>query len=147
MNSLYVHTILHQLLFRSNKISSKFHTYDVTFFMPCKSGSTSCRLPGGFIYEGWYFGVVEVGYEFIAVYGVDTKFVECRSDEDFILYDGYECWVELVMRHVEFLFWEFRWTGKGFWTYPVVSLLTILWVWKEIRPNPSTNNHIFDFEP
>ena len=36
----------------------------------------------------------------------DCNFVECRYDEDLILYDRHEFWVELVMRHVKFLCWE-----------------------------------------
>ena len=43
------------------------------------------------------------GYEVLDVYGVGAKFVECRYGEYFILYARHECWVDLVMIHVEFL--------------------------------------------
>ena len=43
--------------------------------------------------------------ESLDVSGVDDKFAECRFDEDFIFYDRHGCWVELLMRHVEFLCW------------------------------------------
>ena len=34
-----------------------------------------------------FLGGLKLGDEFLDIYGVDTKFVECISDEDFILYD------------------------------------------------------------
>ena len=46
----------------------------------------------------------KLGNEVFDVYGVDAKYLEYRSDEEFILYDRYECQVELVIRHVEYLF-------------------------------------------
>ena len=41
---------------------------------------------------GDYFllGGFELGDEGLGVYGVDAKFLECRSDEDFILYNRHE---------------------------------------------------------
>ena len=47
------------------------------------------------------FGGFKLGYEVLGVYGMDIKFVNCRSDDDFVLYDRYELLIELVMRHVE----------------------------------------------
>ena len=35
------------------------------------------------------------------VYGVDKTIVEYRSDEDFMLYDRHEFWVDILMRHVK----------------------------------------------
>ena len=35
-------------------------------------------------------GGFKIGYEVLSVFGVDDKFVECRSDEDFILYGRHE---------------------------------------------------------
>ena len=52
MNTFYVHTILHQIPFRSNTISSKFHTCNGKGCMSFKSGGTSCRLPGRFSSKG-----------------------------------------------------------------------------------------------
>ena len=49
------------------------------------------------------FGGFKIVYEVLDVYGVDPKILECRSDEDFILYDRNEFLVELLMRHVEFI--------------------------------------------
>ena len=46
----------------------------------------------------------KLGNEVFDVYGVDAKYLEYRFDEEFILYDRYECQVELVIRHVEYLF-------------------------------------------
>ena len=46
----------------------------------------------------------KLGNEVFDVYGADAKYLEYRSDEEFILYDRYECQVELVIRHVEYLF-------------------------------------------
>ena len=57
---------------------------------------------GDYILLGWF----ELGYEFLDIYGVDAKYVEYIYDEDFILYDRYEFWVERVMRHIELLFLE-----------------------------------------
>ena len=42
--------------------------------------------------------------EVLDVFGVDEKNLEFRSDKDFILYEGQELWVDIVKRHVEFLF-------------------------------------------
>ena len=47
------------------------------------------------------FGRFELGDEVLDVYRVDKTIVECRSDEDLMLYYRYEFWVELVMRHVK----------------------------------------------
>ena len=55
-----------------------------------------------YVLLGWF----KIGYYVLDVYGVGVKFVECRSEEDFILYDRHECWVELVMKHVELLCWK-----------------------------------------
>ena len=35
-----------------------------------------------------------------------TKKIEYRSDEDFVLYDRHEFWVEFVMRHVKLTCWD-----------------------------------------
>ena len=35
-------------------------------------------------------GVFKLGYDVLSAYDVDTKFAECRSDEDFIFYDRHE---------------------------------------------------------
>ena len=37
-----------------------------------------------------FLGGLEFLDEFLGVFGVDEKFVECRSDEYFILYDRHE---------------------------------------------------------
>ena len=50
-------------------------------------------------------GGFELGDEVLDVHGADKKIVECRSDEDFMLYDGYEFWVEFVIRHVKLPCW------------------------------------------
>ena len=50
-------------------------------------------------------GGFEIWDEVLDVYGVDKKIVECRYDEDFMLYDRHEFWVELVMRNVNFPCW------------------------------------------
>ena len=52
------------------------------------------------------------GDKLLYIYGMDSKFVEFRSGEDFIFYDRHECWVELVMRNIELLCWHFL-GGKG----------------------------------
>ena len=39
------------------------------------------------IVESILLGGLKIRYEFLDVYGVDAKYIECRSDEDFILYD------------------------------------------------------------
>ena len=36
-------------------------------------------------------GGFRIGNEFLDVYGVDAKILECRSDEDLILYYRHEC--------------------------------------------------------
>ena len=51
------------------------------------------------------------GDKLFDVYGVETIFVECTSDEGFILYDRHEFWVDIVMRNIELLCWE----GLGAW--------------------------------
>ena len=38
-----------------------------------------------------FLGGFELGDEVLGVYGVDAKYVECRSDEYYILYDRHEC--------------------------------------------------------
>ena len=43
----------------------------------------------------------EPGDVVIDVYSMDKQILECRSDEDFMLYDRHEFRVELVMRHVK----------------------------------------------
>ena len=55
VKKLQVHTILHLLSLRSNKISSKFHTCDGKGWVSCKYGGTSCRFTGRFSSEGWSF--------------------------------------------------------------------------------------------
>ena len=35
-------------------------------------------------------GVLKLGDEVLDFYGVDTNFLECRYDEDFVLYDRHE---------------------------------------------------------
>ena len=52
-------------------------------------------------------GGFKLGDKAPGVYGVDAKFIECISDDDFILYDRHECLLELVMRHVELLWWTY----------------------------------------
>ena len=48
-------------------------------------------------------GGFELVYEVLDYYGVYETFLECRSDEDLILYDRQEFLVNLVMIHVELL--------------------------------------------
>ena len=49
-----------------------------------------------------WLGGFKLEDEVFDVYDVDAKYLECRYDEDFIMYDRHEWWVEIVMRHVEF---------------------------------------------
>ena len=51
-------------------------------------------------------GGFELGDVVLDFYHMDKQIVECRSDEDFMLYDRHEFRVELVMRHVKLLCWE-----------------------------------------
>ena len=44
-------------------------------------------------------GGFELGDEVLDICGVEKTIVECRSDEDFMLYDRHELGVEIVMRH------------------------------------------------
>ena len=53
VKNLKVHTILHQIKFGSNPISSQFHTCDGQGWMSCRSRVTSCRLPGRFSSYSW----------------------------------------------------------------------------------------------
>ena len=46
-------------------------------------------------------GGFELGDEALDVYGVEKQYIECRSDEDFMLYDRHGFWSELVMRYVK----------------------------------------------
>ena len=46
--------------------------------------------------------VFKHGDRVLDVFDMDENILECRSDEDFILYDRHELWVDLVMIHVEF---------------------------------------------
>ena len=48
-------------------------------------------------------GGFEIGDEVLDAYGVDTKFVEFRYDEELIFYDRHELLVDIVMRHVKIL--------------------------------------------
>ena len=52
---------------------------------------------------GDYFllGGFKLGDEVLGVYGMDAKILECRSDEDFILYNRHDCLLEIIMRHVK----------------------------------------------
>ena len=45
-------------------------------------------------------GGLELRDGVLGVFGVDDKFVECRSDENFIFYDRREFWLNIVMGHV-----------------------------------------------
>ena len=54
-----------------------------------------------------FLGGFELEVEVLDVFGVNNKFVEWRSDEDFIFYDRHEFWEEIVMRHVKLIWWEF----------------------------------------
>ena len=46
-------------------------------------------------------GGFELGDEVLDVYSLDKKYIECRYDEDFMLYDRHEFWVEPVMIHIK----------------------------------------------
>ena len=54
--------------------------------------------------ESILLGASKLGDEVLGVYCVDTKNIECISDEEFMLYGRHEFWLELVMIHVELLF-------------------------------------------
>ena len=41
--------------------------------------------------DSLFFGGFEIGEEVLVVYGEEAKFVECRSDDDFIWYARHEC--------------------------------------------------------
>ena len=56
--------------------------------------------------ESVLLGGLEPGDEVFDVYGVDAKYLECSSDEDSILYDRHECWVDILIGHIEFLCWK-----------------------------------------
>ena len=49
-------------------------------------------------------GGLELGDQFFGVYGVYDKFVKCRSNEYFILYDRHEFLVEIVIIHFKFIY-------------------------------------------
>ena len=44
---------MYQILFKSNKISSKFHIFYEKYWMSCISGGNSCGFPGRFSSESW----------------------------------------------------------------------------------------------
>ena len=47
-------------------------------------------------------GGFKLGEEVLDFFGVEEKFVEFRSDEDFILYDRHEFRVDIVTKNVKF---------------------------------------------
>ena len=55
--------------------------------------------------ESVLLGEFELGYEVLDIYGVDAKILECRSDEDFVLYERHEFQVDIMMIHVKFICW------------------------------------------
>ena len=44
---------------------------------------------------------------FLGVFDMDFKFLECRSDEEFILYVRHQCLLNLLMRHSDIPFLDF----------------------------------------
>ena len=49
------------------------------------------------------FSGFKLEVDVLGVFCVDEKFVECRYDKEFILYDRHKFWVELFMIHVELI--------------------------------------------
>ena len=71
-------------------------------------------------------GGFEPGYEVLDVYVVDTKFVECISNEDLIFYDRNKSWVDIFMIHVEFLCWYYSFVWIKYLGLPMRYIYWIL---------------------